>query len=148
MTSHDDAVPSPPGPSVPTPSAFRAAYERSFVGAAIVDPVAGRLLVSKARLDDFHDPLAFRVFLALVWNVRALNAPEVGDDSKALTSTVLARPPAADLERVIEDLVTTRELDKLGGREAVESLVADRPALREALDALRAAAARIGDTSA
>lgn len=144
----DDAPPSPPGPSVPAPSAARVVYERSFVGAAIVDPVAGTLLVSKARLDDFHDPLAFRVFLALVWNVRALDAPEVGDGAKALATTPPVRTASMDLERVIEDLTTTRELAKFGGREAVESLVADRPALREALDALRAAAARIGSTSA
>lgn len=125
-------MPSPD--EAPLPSAARVAYERSFVGAAIVDPIAGALLMSKARMNDFHDPLAFRAFLALIWNVRAPDQP--------------ARPPATDLERVIEDLASTRELDKLGGREAVESLVADRPALREALDALRAAAARIGDTSA
>ncbi len=118
----------------PVPSAARVAYERAFVGAAIVDPIAGTLLMSKARLDDFHDPLAFRVFLSLIWNVRAQNQP--------------ARPPATDLELVIEDLNSTRELDTLGGREAVASLVADRPALREALESLRAAAARIADTSA
>lgn len=135
MTSPDDApAPSHPRPSAPAPSAARVAYERSFVGAAIVDPIAGALLMSKARMDDFHDPLAFRVFLALIWNVRAPNYP--------------ARPPASDLERVIEDLNTTHELDKLGGREAVESLVADRPALREALESLRAAAAKFGHTSA
>ncbi len=123
-----------PTPDVtPVPSAARVAYERSFVGAAIVDPIAGALLMSKARMDDFHDPLAFRAFLALIWNVRTPNRP--------------VSPATTDLERVIEDLASTRELDKLGGREAVESLVADRPALREALDALRAAAAQIGNAS-
>lgn len=118
----------------PAPSAARVAYERSFVGAAIVHPVAGALLVAKARLDDFLDPLAFRVFLVLVWYVKATNYP--------------VRAPATDLERVIEDLSQNGDLRKLGGREAVETLVADRPELREALAALRAAAARSENTSA
>jgi hypothetical protein len=87
------------------------------------------LLLAKATLDDFHDPLAYRVFLALIWYVRALDRP-----------APLAATP--DLELVIQDLTLTGDLDELGGRDAVLALVHERPALRKALASLRAAAAR------
>lgn len=116
MTDADDA---------PAPSATRVAQERALVGTALVDPGTADWLVTHVSLESFLDPLAFRVFLALAWSVHA-------------------KRTATDLELIVEDLGSTNDLDKLGGRQAVKALVADRPELRQALAAVRAEMARCG----
>ncbi len=93
-------------------------HEHALVGAALVDPVVADLVLAETDPGEFFCPLAQRAFLALRrW--------------AKLDPIRFAMEPAADLVR-----------EELG--DDVDYLIADRPALRHARAALRAAATEIG----
>ena len=95
--------------------------EYALVGAALVDPVVADLVLAETDPGEFSCPLAQCAFLAL------LRCAE-------LDPIRFATEPATDLVR--------EELGDAG--DDVDYLIADRPALRQARAALRAAAAEIG----
>jgi hypothetical protein len=93
--------------------------EHALVGAALVDPVVADLVLAETNPDDFTSPLAERAFLVLLW-------------WSELDPIRFATEAGADLVR-----------EELGDQD-VDYLIADRPALRHARAALRAAATGIG----
>lgn len=103
---------------------LRLARERALVGAALLDPACADLLLAELKPRDLICSVAEAVLRTL---------KEVQEDN----------PVACATEPTVE-LVAARAgrcVQELGGRVAVEALVADRPALREASAALRAAVA-------
>jgi hypothetical protein len=107
-----------PDDDVDEPLPLAVEREHALVGAALVDPVVADLVLAETD-PEFSCPLAQRAFLTL------LRCAE-------LDPIRFAMEPAADLVR--EEL----------GDDDVDYLIADRPALRHARAALRAAAAEIG----
>jgi hypothetical protein len=113
------------------PEALLLDRERALVGAALLEPAAGDLLLAELSPRD----LICSVAEAVLRSLKALRDEE---------PVRYATEPALGL--VLEDLELSgvlRRLEELGGRAAVEALVVDRPELREAREALRAAAARM-----
>jgi hypothetical protein len=120
----DFVEPEPATDPLDTALTLRLTRERAMVGAALLDPACADLLLAEVEPRDLICSVAESVLKALA---------EVRDDD----------PVAYATDPTVE-LVAARAgrcVQELGGRVAVEALVADRPALREASAALRAAVA-------
>ncbi len=112
-------MPFAPDADDPDDPAFVVDREQALVGAALLDPVAADLLLAEVNPHEVLCPLAGDV----LWTLANLDP--------------VRRATESALDLVIEELEGTHE------RRAIEALVTDRPELRDALAALRAAAARI-----
>lgn len=99
--------------------AFIVDREQALVGAALLDPAAADLLLAEVNPHEVLCPLASEV----LWTLANLDP--------------VRRAAESALELVVEELEGVHE------RRDIEALVTDRPELRDALAALRAAAARI-----
>lgn len=134
----------------------RADEERALVGAALLDEAIARLLFSELRDHELLDPTA----RLACWALRRAYEPGPAIEAeleKAVREEELAlfwaavdgdeRPvdddhvptDMTDVEIVIEALHCAGLMREAGGEDAILSLTADRPALRAALAAGRAA---------
>lgn len=133
----------------------RADEERTLVGAALLDEAIARLLFSELRDHELLDPTA----RLACWALRRAYEPgpaieaelekAVRDEELALFWSAVdgdewpvddhVPTDMTDVEIVIEALHCAGLMNEAGGEDAILSLTADRPALRAALAAGRAA---------
>lgn len=132
-------------PADPAP-AERVEQEHALVGAALVDDDVGRLLAAELDPARFEDPTARHVLGALRDELeveRLLDRHDLLSLDHRIEAE-LGPPGPTRLEPVLEGLAEDGLLAEAGGPEAVRALVDDRPALRRALEATRAALAGRG----
>ncbi len=131
------ASPGKPAPEV------RVERERALVGAALLDECVCRLLVTELDPTGFVDPTARRVFETLrdALEVDRLLARDGLPSLDEQIEAELGPPGPTRLDAALADLAEDGLLEAAGGLAAVRALLDDRPALRRALEATRAALA-------